>query len=275
MPTLTRCGCRGRLPAKRFLDTAEGEALVCEACYLKGTAQHGTYLHPWKRRIWSGADTLKLLTWYQEGFTQAQIAAKLGCSRTYLKPKWAELGLCGPRQALYTANQVATDFFQGHVGGGVVVLRWIREGCLCAQRHTDAGRPWYWIRHDDLLAFLELDHKCMAWQPEDIADNDVRIWATKLRAAVPWRWLTLEESGAQLACCARSVLHYIEKEILPGVKEGRRWWVRSDHVAYLAQHPHLLPDAGARPGPRRDALLAEVRASLAHLPLIKPQEVNR
>ena len=264
MPTLAKCGCGRGLPAKRFLRTKEGEVLVCVACHAQGLAQHGRQPHT-QRHPWTEADTFALLRWYDAGYSLGAIGRKLGHTRHYISMKLAERGLRGRRQALYTANEVATCVFQEWDGACSTVLRWVREGVLRATRlRGELRQGRYWICHDDFLAFLEREEKWMAWHPNNLSDPAVRAWASTMRAAVPWRWLTLEEAAECLNCCSRSVQHYIEKGVLPGEKEDR-WWVRSDHVDYLAHNLHLLPGAGERHGPRREQLLADVRAALAGL----------
>lgn len=203
--------------------------------------------------LWTDDMDYRVADFYGRGFTVTDIARKvLGNDshhhRNLVSDRLKALDIVTTnrkREGYYSCQQLAEDFFGGHVSR-MTAYNWYRHGVLQGARKNVRKGGIRYIALEEILGFLERPDYWMLWRPEWITNDYAREYAEYLRAGVTWRWLTAEEAGDVLCVHPRSVLGYVERGYLPGVRRGKPFWVRSDHVAYLAAHPDLHPHSGDR-----------------------------
>lgn len=205
---------------------------------------------------------------YALGRTIEQIAKYFKVGRHTIGNHLKELGLplrkCdGGRQGLYTSGELV-DLFNGHISLTVIAL-WIRKGDLqTVGSSRRKARSIYYVTHDSLIAFLENSDYWCRWEGEWITDVDIREYAKTTRDCVTWRWIDLTQAGEQLLFHPRTILGWVEKGVLPAIRNGKKRWVRSDHIATIQSHFHLLPTSGDKQkvGRNRNKLIDQLRSLL-------------
>jgi DNA invertase Pin-like site-specific DNA recombinase len=173
----------------------------------------------------------------EAGRPYTTIARRLGLSYQIVSRSARAAGVNvtdNPR--LYAVKRVAEEFFDDI--NRRRVEDWIRRGWLRVSRSraTPGGRGVRRTTFEHLLRFLENEETWIAWQPEELADPEVRAWATEMREAAGWRWLTAVEVR-RLEYVSRATLNRrIRSGYYPTATLYRhRWYVRSDDPALLPE----------------------------------------
>lgn len=178
-------------------------------------------------RAWSDEEKAILRECVARGDSIRQIARRLGRSPNAVKVKLHRFD-CRRREqvTVLTARGVATVL---GVKCSKTVARWIEEGSLGATNGGTPERPIWRVTWDALLDFLRRRNRWMAWAPERITDESLRIWAAQLRAGQP-RWLTPGEVAERYHVAPTVPNSWIAKGELPATRYGN-WWIWEEHLA--------------------------------------------
>lgn len=190
------------------------------------------------RNCWTRRDDDRLLTLYERGATDVELARALGRTQAAVVARRGKILARLGRGDQLTTRDVARLF-------GVTnacVRNWIRRGWLAARRsgwlrrgrHGDATYRAWWSSAADVAAFMAREELWARWWPEDMPAGHWRLVALDLRG--DRRFLTTAEVGARLGYTATHVAHLIETGRLRGVLgcarfpsgRSRAWYVRSD-----------------------------------------------
>lgn len=184
-------------------------------------------------RRWTVRDDDRLLTLWERGTPDREIARKLGRTQaTVVARRQTILQRLGRGDQLYTRD-VARIF-------GVTqacVRNWIRRGWLRAGHsgylRVCKGKLYsaWWTSSADVEAFMRREDLWPRWWPEEIRDPHWRALADEIRGAV--RFLTVPEVGRLIGFCDHAVMNRLRRGELRGIKGSERtgrscWYVRSD-----------------------------------------------
>jgi excisionase family DNA binding protein len=200
------------------------------------------------RQTWTQARLFRLMTLLEAGRTDEQIARELGTTPVVINLARKRRGIPSRTETLLSAGEVARRM---GFGCGKKVTWLIGQGWLRGRRGQRRGpnRQWY-VRPEDLLAFLDDPAHWSLWEVERIADETLRRYAEKVRGGV--RYLTQSEVAERLFVDRGTVQQWIDKGWLPASRHGRsNRLVREDDVA-----------AFERPGIRRRLFVMEAIATL-------------
>lgn len=190
------------------------------------------------RNCWSVREDERLLTLYERGVPDAEIARKLKRTQAAVVARRGKINARLGRGDQLTTAEVARIF-------GVTnacVRNWIRRGWILGQESGwlrsckgTTYRAW-WIRAADVESFVRDQALWVRWWPEDMPPGHWREVALELRG--DRRFLTTTEVGAALGYTPAHVVHLIQAGRLRGVlgctrfpsgrKGSRAWYVRSD-----------------------------------------------
>lgn len=177
----------------------------------------------------------RIVSLIQQGYTYHTIG-------TRHKLKWwrvkdiavrYESGAYKQRSVLYSRSDLCQQVFEGIYVDNVT--EWIERRWLIAVR-ASIRRSIYRVTHDNLLKFLANESGWLAWEPAQLRDKHLRLWATELRAQSTWRWLRAKEA-AKLSGVKRQT---ITQRIRDGwyksaVLYTDIWFIRSDEFEQVQQ----------------------------------------
>jgi hypothetical protein len=96
---------------------------------------------------------------------------------------------------------------------------WQRQGQMAA------------ISYSSVVAFLANPDTWVAWQPDELTEQDLRLWTSALRGAWPWRWVEGHEAAAMLGYSFAGLWKLCRDKVLRGaVQYQRHWFIRSTEV---------------------------------------------
>lgn len=173
-----------------------------------------------KNPNWTPAEVAQLDMMLDAGLRDATIGRRLGRSPVAINIIRKRRGLAPRTQRLMSATTVAR--LMG-VPCSKTVSRWLDEGWLRGRRGQVRGpfRQWY-VTHEAWLAFLEDPAYWHLWKPERLADSTLRAWAVETRTDI---FLTPGQVGKRLGFCHGAVNDWINRGLLPAVRNGN-WWIR-------------------------------------------------
>lgn len=187
----------------------------------------------WKRR-WSQADDFRLMQLWEQGKSDAEIAAVLGMTHAAVNLHRKRIGIKRhtAHRAVLNCRDVARML---GLGCAKTVTRWIERGWLAGKPGKGVGRNRLWIiRASALQRFLADERYWHNWQPERITDPELRRYVDEVRGDV--RFLTQREAADRFGVVVGTINSWIEKGWLTGYRPGDRGnhLVRKDEVERLA-----------------------------------------
>lgn len=216
--------------------------LRCGKCHLQIKPTGRTSKSKRHGSAMSLADIPTAYEYYQSGWTLRRIAAHYRV--TYHDIRNAILYHYGTleRPYRYTCSGVARLL---GLPSNALPRRWAEEGDLPVtpgKSHRTTAYADLWVTRADLMLFLLRRDKWMRWHPQRITDPALRAYATDLRSKVSWRWLQAHAEAVPILLVTRtSIEEWLREGLLPGVKEGGEWFIRSDHAETLAQKLRSYP----------------------------------
>lgn len=183
-----------------------------------------------KPTVWTSPMLFKLATLTEHGRSEEQIANRLNTSPHMVRTMRVRAGITPVTRQAFTvasaARLVGVD--------GKAIRRWIASDWLGAKRlQLRRGKHRQWmIKEPDLYAFLEDSGHWHRWEPERIADPDLREWAISIRSGV--RFLTASQA-AHMACVQPSTVNdWIRERGLPSRRNGNHLIRESDLRDWMA-----------------------------------------
>jgi excisionase family DNA binding protein len=190
-------------------------------------------LCPPKAPNWTRAEEFRMVGMVADHRPYREIAVALGRSDGQVRQRCAKLKASVTKANGRTITAVARLM-------GVdqkAVAWWVAEKWLrAADTGTRMGKgPLRIVEHDWLLRFLADERHWHLWEPERIAEPDLREWAIEQRAGV--RFLTTGEAGERLGLTHYAVNQLVRQGRIRAVKRGPNWLIRSDWCVYPAWLP--------------------------------------
>ena len=207
-------------------------------------------------KFWTPARIFELAGYLELGWSDERIGQRMGTTANAVNLARKRHGIRPRSVQLLTARTIARML---GISCSKAVSWWIRSGWLRGRRGERFGlyRMWY-VRHEDLEAFLEDPSYWHLWQPERIPDRALREW---YQAARTEQYLTLSEVAARCYVMPKTVYQWIQKGKLPAVRRGNHLIPASALVGFVP------PGQRSRVGTRRswreedDARLLALRAA--------------
>lgn len=180
----------------------------------------------WRKRPrwWTPDRLFTLADLIERGLTDAQIAAELETTADAVQLARKRHGI-QPRSAHLLSCRAVADLLG--IGCSKKIRHLIRLKWLRGRRGQQWGphRQWY-IRREDVLAFLEHSDYWHVWSPEHITDSIIREWAIEMRVGV--RFLTPGQVAWRMCVGVGAVNDWIHRGWLPARKWGNWWVLESD-----------------------------------------------
>lgn len=176
------------------------------------------------------------------GLDDAEIGAALGVSANAVHIAQVRHHLPSRTDAMLSSREVAKRM---GVKCAKTAVRWIEAGWLRGWRgqRRGANRQWY-VRPAALFDFVRDRRHWHRWDPERIADDELRRYALAVRGGE--RFLTVGEVAERMYCQTGTVNQWIRRGWLPAARH-QNWMIREADLNRFA-----LPPFGGRPKPRWD-----------------------
>lgn len=227
------------------------------------TRSHVTLTNPWdgywrtRPKFWTTQRQFELAGYLERGYDDTDIARRMGTTRNAIMLARKRHSISSRTDLLWSARRVAVLL---GIGCSKAVTRWIERGYLAGRQGQVRGphRQWY-VRYEDIVAFLENPETHHLWQPDRITDRTVREWTADIWTGP---FLTVGEVAERCFVGHQAVNSWIQRGILPAVKYGN-WWIReSDLDGFIAPGQQ---DRTPRPWTDDDDMtLLSMRAGGAH-----------
>lgn len=188
------------------------------------------------RLTWTQARRFKLMTYTDQGLSNAQIATRMNVTEVAVLLARKRYGIPSVARSGLSATTVAG--LMG-IGCAKTVVRWIECGFLDGKRIRRMGPNHGWmVQRSDLYAFVEDERTWHLWTPERITDVWLRRHAEQVRGSV--RFLRPGEVAERMFVQPTTVGQWIAKGYLPARKWGN-WWIDERDLARFE-----LPRIGGR-----------------------------
>jgi excisionase family DNA binding protein len=187
-------------------------------------------------RTWTPARKFALISLWEQGYSDAQIADKLGVSveAVHIKRVRWHVGTKAMNRDVFTAREVARMF---GIGCSKAVASWIDLGLLRGRRgpvRCGGVRKWQ-ITREALERFIRDERTWPNWNPDRLTDPLLKALADEVRGDV--RFLTLGEAAERFHVEAATIGQWIDKGWLQGYRPGRR----GNHLVKASDVERLAP----------------------------------